>query len=177
MATTGELVDLFEAIEKRYSARRYERRPVEEEKLRRIFEAARLAPSAKNLQEWRFVVAREPAVIAKLAEAAFQPFVGGAPVVVACCAETDGYVMRCGLPSHPLDVAIAIDHLTLAATALGLGTCWIGKFDPDLVREALGIPPEVVVVELLTLGYPADAPKAKNRLPLESIVKFDRWNY
>ena len=169
-------MDVFEAIAKRYSARKYEPRPVEEETLTRIFEAARLAPSAKNLQEWRFVVARDPATIAELADAAFQPFVGGAPVILACCAEASDYVMRCGLPSYPINVAIAIDHLTLAATALGLGTCWIGKFDPEKVRQILGIPAYIEVVELLTLGYPTDAPKPKKRLPLKEIVKYDRWS-
>lgn len=168
-------MDVFEAIEKRYSARTFEPRAVEDETLRRLFEAARLAPSAKNLQEWRFVVARDPETISRLGEAAFQPFVGRAPVVIACCAEWDGYVMRCGLPSYPIDVAIAVDHFTLAATALGLGTCWIGKFDPDEVRRVLGIPAEIHVVELLVLGYPADSPKSKRRLPLEEIVKYERW--
>ena len=168
-------MDVFEAIEKRYSARKYEDREVEQEVLDRLLDAARLAPSAKNLQEWRFVVVRDEETRAKLAEASFQRFVGKAPVVLACCAESDGYVMRCGLPSYPIDVAIAIDHLTLAATALGLGTCWIGKFDPDEVREILGIPLNIHIVELLVLGYPVDSWRPKKRLGLDDIVKYDRW--
>lgn len=169
-------MDIFEAIEKRYSVRHFENRDVEDAVLTRIFEAARLAPSAKNLQEWRFVVSRNAEARSKLAEAAYnQMFVAKAPVVIACCAEWDGYVMKCGLPSYPIDIAIAVDHLTLAATALGLGTCWIGKFDPDKVREILEIPADIHVVELVTLGYPADDWKPKSRLPLEEIVKYDRW--
>ncbi len=168
-------MDIFQTIQKRYSVRKYQKRDVEDAKLTKIFEAARLAPSAKNLQEWRFVVARDEEVIEKLAEAAQQNFVRNAPVVIACCAETDGYIMSCGLESYPIDVAIAIDHIALAATALGLGTCWIGKFDPDQVKEILKIPTDIIVVELLLLGYPADSPRPKKRLPLETIIKYDRW--
>jgi nitroreductase len=84
--------------------------------------------------------------------------------------------MRCGQACYPIDMAIAIDHLTLAAVAEGLGTCWIGSFDPDTVRQILGIPEEIVVVELLPLGYPKDPePVAKSRLPLETIVRYEKW--
>lgn len=168
-------MEVFEAIEKRHSARRFADHRVEPEKLRRLFEAARLAPSAKNLQEWRFVVVQDKETRLRLAEAAFQRFVGDAPVILVCCAESDGYVMRCGLPSYPIDVAIAIDHISLAAVALDLGTCWIGKFDPDRVREILGIPERIHIVELLLVGYPADQPRPKNRLAVEEFVKFDHW--
>ena len=169
-------MDVFEAIEKRYSVRHYEERIVEPEKLNKIFEAARLAPSAKNLQEWRFVVAQEKKSRERLAEAAYnQIFVASAPCVIACCAVNEEYIMKCHLPSYPIDVAIAIDHMTLAATALGLGTCWIGKFDPDKVRIVLGIPEDIEIVELLTIGYPTDQSKTKDRLPLSEIVKYDRW--
>jgi nitroreductase len=109
-------------------------------------------------------------------EGAGQGFVGEAPVVIAACAQTDRHNMRCGIPCYPIDVAIAIDHLTLAATAEGLGTCWIGSFDPDRVRRILGIPPDIEVVELLSLGYPRDPnPTAKSRLPFEAIVHRERW--
>jgi len=168
-------VDVFEAIEKRYSARKYERREVVQAKLLKIFEAVRLAPSAKNFQEWRFVIARDAATIQELSQAAFQKFVGGAPLVIACCAETDGYVMTCGLEAYPIDVAIAIDHMTLAATARGLGTCWIGKFNADEVKRILRIPAEIKVVELLLLGYPADSWRPKQRLSLDTIMKYDHW--
>ncbi len=168
-------MDIFEAIEKRYSARRFADRQVEPAKLQRLFEATRLAPSAKNLQEWRFVVVQDQETRLRLAEAAFQRFVGDAPTILVCCADSDGYVMRCGLPSYPIDVAIAIDHLTLAAAALDLGTCWIGKFDPDRVRDILGIPEHIHIVELLLLGYPTDSPRPKNRLAVEEFVRFERW--
>jgi len=127
------------------------------------------------IQEWRFVVAKDEKTRNELAEAASQIFVAHAPIVIACCAETDGYVMSCGLQSFPIDVAIAIDHLTLAATALGLGTCWIGKFDADEVKRILNIPQNIIVVELLLLGYPSDSPRPKKRLPLTEIVRYDSW--
>ena len=150
---------------------------MEKEKLDRVLEAARMAPSASNRQEWRFVVVTDAEKRRRLAEeAARQGFIAGAPVVIAACAQTDGKVMRCGQACHPIDVAIAIDHLTLAAAAEGLGTCWIGSFDPDVVRQILGIPKEIVVVELLPLGYPED-PRAvgKSRLPLQTIVHYESW--
>lgn len=170
-------MDVFEAIRQRYSCRQYLPRQVEKEKLAQILEAARLAPSARNLQEWRLVVVTERAKREQLMAAANnQKSLGAADVVIACCAETDGHVMHCGEKCYPIDVAIAIDHMTLVATALGLGTCWIGAFDAPAVRKILLIPDSVPVVELLTLGYPAAAPPAKkSRLPLEKIVKWEQW--
>ncbi len=170
-------MDVYEAIRARKSVRAYLDKDVPEEVLLRLLEAARLAPSAKNLQEWRFVVVRDPRTREKLARAARnQAFVAQAPVVLACCAETDGHVMTCGQACYPIDVAIAVDHITLCAVAEGLGTCWIGAFFEDQVKEILGIPPRIRVVELLTLGYPQDpSPVPKRRLPLEKIVRWERW--
>ncbi len=171
-------MDIYTAIATRKSVRAFEERDVPEETLTRMLEATRLAPSASNRQEWRFVVVRDPHTRRRLAEAAAgQRFVGQAPVVIACCAQTDGHLMPCGLPCFPIDVAIAVDHLTLCAAAEGLGTCWIGAFDEARVKEILGIPQEGVrVVALLPLGYPQNpAPVAKSRLGLDQIVKRERW--
>jgi len=169
-------MDVFEAIKERRSVRVYDDKPVEKEKLDKIFEAARLAPSAANYQEWRFVVVMEKSKRKALMTAANnQSFVAEAPVVIACCAETDGHKMRCGEQCYPIDVAIAINHITLAAVALGLGTCWIGSFYPDKVREILNIPKTIKIVELLTLGYPADSPHPKNRKTIEEIVHYEEW--
>jgi nitroreductase len=170
-------MDLREAIRARKSVRHYEDRPVDEATLARILEAARLAPSARNAQEWRFIAVRDPETRRKIAvEAAGQPFIAEAGVLLACCAETNGRIMRCGQPAYPIDVAIAMDHLSLAAVAEGLGTCWIGAFDEKKVKQALGIPPEVRVVQLMPLGYPADpAPVEKQRLPLDRILRWERW--
>ncbi len=175
--TDGTVITVIEAIKLRKSVRSWEDRPIEEEKLAAVLEAARLAPSASNRQEWRFVVVREAATRKKLASAANnQAFVGEAPVVLACCAESDNHRMSCGQLCYPIDLAIAIDHIALAAVELGLGTCWIGAFQEDKVKALLGIPDEVRVVELLPLGYPADpSPKEKKRKPLDDLVHWDRW--
>jgi len=168
---------VMEAIKARKSVRAFEERPVEDEKLASVLEAARLAPSASNRQEWRFVVVRDEGTRARLAKAAnSQTFVGEAPVVIAACAETDSHVMSCGQECYPIDVAIAVDHLTLAAAELGLGTCWIGAFCEADVKKVLGIPEGVRVVELMPLGYPADPePKDKNRRGLDEIVHWEKW--
>lgn len=170
-------MDIYQAIQIRKSVRAFTAREVTEDVLTRILAAARLAPSAKNFQEWRFVVVREPETRRRLAQAArSQKFVGEAPVILACCAETDGHVMTCGQLCYPIDLAIAIDHITLCAVAEGLGTCWIGAFYEDQVKEILGIPPEIRVVHLLPIGYPADPTLVeKNRLPLDITVKYNRW--
>ncbi len=170
-------MDIHETIRLRKSVRAFLDRPVSDETLARVMDAARLAPSARNGQEWRFVVVRDGATRERIArEAARQPFIGTAAILLAACAETDGRIMRCGQAAYPIDVAIAMDHLSLAAVAEGLGTCWIGSFDESLVKQILGIPDAIRVVQLMPLGYPADTgPVAKIRLPLEQIVHHERW--
>ena len=170
-------MDVFEAITVRKSVRTFLDRPVAEDVLEKILDAARLAPSARNAQEWRFVVVSNGAVRRRIAaEAARQPFIGTAGILLACCAVTDGRIMRCGQPAYPIDVAIAMDHLTLAAAVEGLGTCWIGSFDEALVREILGIPSAVRVVQLMPLGYPADpSAVSKSRLGLDTLLHYERW--
>ncbi len=170
-------MDVMEAIRKRRSVRSYLPKEVEEEKLELILEAARLAPSAKNFQEWRFVVVRDKETRHKLMMAANnQPYIAQAPLVIVCCAETDNYVMRCGHLTYPIDVAIAIEHMVLKATEEGLGACWIGSFYEDKVRQVLNIPQPIRVVELLVLGYPgAETESKKNRLPLDEIVMYEKW--
>ncbi len=169
-------MDFFQTVSSRYSVRAYQDKPVEDDKLQRIIEAARLAPSASNRQEWRFVVVRDPEKRKALAKIAHdQQFVGQAPLVIAACAVTDGHVMSCGQECYPIDVAIALEHISLAATALGLGTCWIGAFDEEPARELLAIPPDVRIVQLMPLGYPADKIRPKTRLHSEEILMFDQW--
>ena len=170
-------MNVMDAIKTRKSVRAYLAKPVEDEKLNAVLEAARLAPSAANRQEWRFVIVRERETRKKLAAVAGdQAFVGEAPVVIVACAETDGHVMRCGQLCYPIDVAIALDHMSLAAVDLGLGSCWVGLFDEKKVKEILHIPDEIRVVELMPLGYPSDpSVNAKNRLPLDRLVKYEHW--
>lgn len=170
-------MDIFEAIELRKSVRSYLNKPVEDEKLKKILEAARLSPSASNRQERRFVVVKNENTRQQLSIASKnQTFVAHAPVVIACCAQTDGHIMSCGQATYPIDLSIAIDHMTLAAAALQLGTCWIGAFSEEEVKQILCVPKEIRVVELLTLGYPSDPSKMpKHRLPLDELVKYEKW--
>ncbi len=170
-------MNVHEAIRNRKSVRQYEDRPVEQDKLDRILSAGRLAPSAKNIQEWRLVVVRDPDTRSKLSVAAKgQESVAAAPVVIVCCAENTNYVMTCGQAAYPIDLAICIDHMTLAAIEEGLGSCWIGAFYEDRVKEILAIPEHVRVVEMLLLGYAVDpTPVDKNRKPVEDFVHWERW--
>jgi nitroreductase len=170
-------MDVMEAIRRRYSVRDYKDLEVEEEKLNLILEAARLAPSASNRQEWRFIVIRDKETKNRLCKAAKgQKFVAQAPIVIACCAVDTSHIMSCGQPSYPIDVAISIDHMTLKATEEGLGTCWIGAFYEDKVKEILEIPQDVRVVQLLTLGYPkSEPPPKKNRKSLDEIIMYEKW--
>jgi len=170
-------MDVMKAITSRRSIRSYQNKPVEPHKLESILQAARLAPSASNRQEWRFVVVQKEDIRRKLMKAASnQNFVAQAPVVIAACADTDMHVMRCGQLSYPLDVAIAIDHMTLKAVEEELGTCWIGAFDEPEVKRILKIPEHIRVVELLTLGYPAIVPPPSPRKKLEEIVSYEKWS-
>jgi len=166
---------VLETIRKRYSCRSYQEKSVEPEKLDSILEAARLAPSAR--QDWRFVVVADPQTKRQVAETTSQPDAfAKAGVIIAACSNSD-YVMRCGQAIGPIDIAIALEHICLQATELGLGTCWIGSFEPDKVRQTLAIPDDIQVIELMTIGYPADSkPKAK-REPMEKIVSFEKWKF
>jgi nitroreductase len=170
-------MDVSEAIRKRKSVRKYLNKKVEDEKLSAVLEAGRLAPSASNRQEWRFIIVTDQGVTRKLSEAANnQSFIAEAPFVIVACAETNEHVMRCGQMCYPIDVAIALDHMTLAAVDLGLGTCWIGALYENEVKEILGIPSEIKVVALMPLGYPYDSSTAnKKRLSLNQIVKYEQW--
>ena len=171
-------MNIYELIKKRKSVRNYKPKAVEKEKLERILNSALLAPSAKNKQEWRFVVVSDKEKREKLSIAAKnQNSLSEAPIVIACCAETDNYEMTCGQKSYPIDLSIIIDHITLLAVEEGLGTCWIGAFHENEAKKILDIPDNVRIVELLTLGYPSDdSIKEKNRLSFDEVIKYEKWN-
>lgn len=170
-------MDVFEAIKRRYSCRAYEARPIEQEKLARVLEAARLAPSASNQQDWRFVVVTDAETKTQLAEAANnQKFVGTAAVVIVACSNSD-HVMTCGQAIGPIDVSIALEHIALQAAAEGLATCWIGAFQTNKVKDILGIPADIAVIELMPIGYPADRQQSPKREPVEKIVCYQRWRF
>ncbi len=168
---------LLEVIRKRYSCRAYQERPIEQEKLDILFEAARLAPSAKNTQDWRFVLVTDKETKHQVAETTNKPsaFKKAGAIIVAC--SNSDYVMTCGQAIGPIDIAIALEHIALQATELGLATCWIGSFYTEKVRTILGIPDDIAIIELMTVGYPADSPKQPSREPIEKIVCYDKWQF
>ncbi len=169
-------MDVMEAVKTRRSIRNYKDTEIEEDKLEKILEAGRLAPSANDLQEWKFIVVKDKDTREKLAIAAKgQKFVGEAPVVIAACAAETEHVMPNGQLCYPIDLAIAVDHMTLKAVEEGLGTCWIGAFNEDEVRTILGIPHGVRVVVLLPVGYPGYVPSPTPRKPINEILAFEKW--
>ncbi len=170
-------MDVSEAIHNRYSCRHYQDKPLEQNKLAAVLEAARQAPSAKNLQDWRFVVVTDQQTKKRVAAAANnQTFLEEAGAIIVACTVSD-HVMRCGQAVGPIDIAIALEHIALQATELGLATCWIGSFYADKVKAAVGIPEHVTIVELMALGYPAEPPKEHRREALDHIVSFEKWQF
>lgn len=169
-------MDIMTAIQSRRSIRLYSSRPVEEEKLQRILEAGRLAPSASNLQNWKFIVVRQRELREQLMEASYgQAFVGQSPVILVCCSTDPDSVMKCGQPKSSVDVSIATSFMILEAVELGLGTCWLGSFQEERVKQILGIPANVRVVAMTPLGYPGEAPDPRPRKETEDVVRCDGW--
>ncbi len=170
-------MDFWEVIAARHSVRDFDtRRDVPAEHIRRILEAAIAAPSAGNRQPWHFFVVREARARTCLAAAAYgQVFVSEAPVVIVVCAEPDRSAARYGLRGKMLyclqDTAAATEHILLAATALGLGACWVGAFDENEVSQCLALPPSLRPVALVPIGYPAYGRQpARSRRPLAEVV-------
>ena len=167
---------LFELIQERYSVRGYKPDPVEEDKLRQVLEAARLAPTAANRQPFQLIVIRTAGREAELRRVYHREWLTQAPLVICACGiPTQGWVRSDGKNYTNVDVTIAMDHLILAAANVGLGTCWIGAFDPAAAREVLGLPDDVEPIAFTPLGYPADEPRPKERKPLSDLVRYERW--
>lgn len=169
-------MDVLSAIQGRRSIRQYSARPVKDEKLGKVLEAARLSPSASNRQSWKFVVIRDDKTRAKLAEAAGkQAFVGQAPVIIVACGTDPDGIMMCGQHRHSIDLSIATAYMILEAYEQGLGTCWLGSFDEKKIRDILDIPEGVRIVAVTPLGYPAEEPAARPRKKVEEIVCYERY--
>ncbi len=169
-------MDFLELIHKRYSVRAYLPKPVEEEKLQKVLEAARLAPTAANRQPFLFVVLHTAGREEELKRIYKREWLSQAPLVVCVCAVAEGAWTRMDNKNYcEVDATIAMDHLVLAAADLGLGTCWIAAFDPQAVREILKLPAGVEPLALTPIGYPADRPQDKKRKNLDELVRYDPW--
>ncbi len=176
----GVDVDFYEVIRTRRSIRSYKPDPIPDDVLKRILEAARIAPSGSNRQPWKFIIVKNEELKRKLAEACHnQMFIAEAPIVIVAC----GYNIHwnrgeyMGDLSMLIDVSIAFTHLILAARAEGLGTCWIGSFSNKKVKEILKIPEDVNVVAITPLGYPKDEyfREPGPRKPLSEILSIDKF--
>jgi len=142
-------LDIFETIRKRKSVRSYEPKPVPEEVLKQVLDAARLAPSAGNAQPWHFIIVRDEDKRARIAEGCrYGRFLAESPVAIVVCGDK-----KASPHWYAIDTAIALEHLVLAATALGLGTCWVGAFNQEAIREMLKLPQKLDIVALMALGY------------------------
>ncbi len=169
-------MDVFEAISKRRSIRKYKETPVEDEKLEMILESARIAPSAANRQEWRFIVVKNEKTRNKLVDACNgQKFVGEAPVTIAACSTESERVMPCGQHAYTVDLSIAVSFMILEATELGLGTCWLGAYDEEKVRNVLEIPERIRVPAMFTLGYANEDPHQRPRKTMDAIFSQEKY--
>jgi nitroreductase len=173
-------MELFQAISGRRSIRKYKELPVEREKIFQVLEAARLAPSWKNLQCWRFLVLTDPVRKEAMLSAFADDNPGKkaflqAPVAIVICANPAESDLSHGIEYYVADAAIAFEHICLAAHALGLGSCWMGLFDEAEMKAKLNIPDGMRVVGVTPLGYPDQEPKARPRKELSEIAFFDVW--
>lgn len=169
-------MDFSELVTYRGSIRGFKSNSVEKEKLLTILEAARMAPTAHNNQPFRLIVIHTEGREEELSQIYGRPWFTQAPIVICIVGiPSEGWVRHDGKNYYEVDVAIAMDHLILAAHNLGLGTCWIGAFDPDAAYEVLGLPEDVVPVAFTPLGYPDKAPREKIRKPLDEIVNYETW--
>jgi nitroreductase len=168
-------MDFMEIVSTRRSIRRYKPDPVPDEDIDFVLEAARLAPSWANTQCWHFIVVTDPQVKQQLGEAGWLKFAAKAPVIIAACADPAPPGAKGDIPNYLIDTSIAMEHLILAATERGLGTCWIGGFDEAAAKAALKVPDHIRVVACTPLGYPNEAPEARDRKPLPEIASYDTY--
>ena len=170
-------MEYSELIAKRYSVRAYRPDPVKDEKLQAVLEAARLAPTAANRQPIQLVVMHTAGREEEIKKIYHRPWFVQVPLVIAVCAISSQAWVREGdrFNARLLDAAIVADHLILAATNLGLGTCWIAAFNVEAARNVLHLPNEAEPVIFTPLGYPADEPGPKIRKPLTDLVRYEHW--
>jgi nitroreductase len=184
-------MDIFEAIRRRRSIRRFRDKPVEDAMLRQILEAVRQAPSWANLQCWRFIVVKEASIKEKIGELSYvesffatrgyktnpaRKGLAEAPIVIVACADPSQSGVLWDQHYYMTDLGLAAQNLMLAARGLGLGTVFVGVFDEGKLRTLLKIPSTIRIVGLIPLGYPRDEKKeGPPRRPLHEIVFYEQW--
>jgi nitroreductase len=173
-------VELTEAIKGRRSIRKYKNQPIPDETAQQLIEAATYAPSAGNIQPWHFIIAKNPAIKKKLAEAAYnQAHVEQAPIIIVVCADEKRTQPRYGKRGAAFyciqDTAAATQNILLIAHSLGLGTCWIGAFNEDATREAVNAPEGVRPVVMIPVGYPDVTPRPRARKPLSEVMRYNTF--
>jgi nitroreductase len=169
-------VEFREVIRARRSIRGYKPDPVPCEALDRILEAARLAPTASNRQPFQLIVVTDPSTRQRFKEVYERDWFWTAPVIIVGCVDPAQAWQRFdGFNAAEVDLSIVMDHVILAATDEGLGTCWICHFHEDRLKEILGIPREVRVIAMTPLGFPAAEPRPFQRKALQELVRRERW--
>jgi nitroreductase len=164
-------------IRQRYSARSFKKDPVEQNKLLKILEAGRMAPSAVNFQPWHFLVIQQPENLKAMFEAYKREWIREAPALILICADHSQSWKRSadGKDFADVDVAIAVDHMTLQAAELGLGTCWVCNFDAHRCADTLNLPSHIEPLVMLPLGYPDGEIPEKKRKALSDIVHWESF--
>lgn len=169
-------MSFLDLAEKRGSIRGYSQEPVPDELLLKVLEAGRLAPSAANFQPLHFLVVRDTQAKQRLQEAYSKDWFAKAPAVIVVCVDSQrAWTRQDGRNYGTVDAAIAMDHMTLCAADLGLGTCWVGAFDPAKVRTALGIPSGIEPLLMTPVGLPAAKPLPKKRKEMVDLVHWEKW--
>ena len=164
-------MDFFGCVESRHSFRSYKSDQVEDEKLESILEAARVAPTAANRQPFRILVIRTEGRRAELRRIYDKEWFVAAPLVLLVCSvPADAWVRKDGKNYADVDATIVMDHMVMAATSLGLGTCWIAAFDAQAAREALKLDPRWEPLVFTPLGYATETPAPRPRKALADIV-------
>ncbi len=169
-------MEFMSLIQRRYSVRDYKPVPIDPVELQKVLEAARLAPTAANRQPFRLIVIHTAGKEEELNRIYTRDWFVNAPIVICACGIPEqGWVRADGKSYIDVDIAIVMDHLSLAAADLGLGTCWIASFDVGAAREILKIPENVEPLIFMTLGYPADEIGEKERKPMSELINYDLW--
>ena len=170
-------MNFTQLIEERFSVRKYKDKKIDRELILKILEAGRMAPSAVNFQPWHFIVIEEKKVLEEIQTAYSRNWIKEAPVIIVVCADHElSWKRRAdGKDFADVDVAIAVDHMTLQATNLGLGTCWVCNFDVNKCIHVLGLPSQIEPLVMLPLGYPDIEIPTKKRKSLEEIVHWNKF--